>query len=191
MQLLFRCLLNSFFLTTAKNVNRFDKTNMNNWTVSITNKSVGTAIFELPEYLWKTDAAAVTTRPLLSLWTCLERVTDTYWAVKLQYYNNSIYLTESKLSDKEELASFPSIREVMAIVLTKELGFPTLLFSLVHCIRIILFKNRNENPPRKGKLLNILMFLWFTMYSLHVLQLSTKDLYCVSDQWGKVPEDNL
>lgn len=109
------------------------------------------------ENLWKTDTAAATTRRLLSLWPCLEEGTDTYWAVKLQNYKDFIYLRKSGLSDKEELSSFPLKRQVMAIVIIKELGL-SILFSLIHCIRKNLLKNRNENPPRKRKWINILMF---------------------------------
>lgn len=131
------------------------------------------------ENLWKTDTAAVTTRRLLSLWPCLERVTDTYWAVKLRYYKDFIYLTESRLSDKEELSSFPLKRQVTAIVIVKELGLST-LSSLIHCIRNILLKDSKENPRRKRKWINILLFPWFIMYHLHVLPLRAKDVYYVS-----------
>lgn len=165
--IVFQVSVQFLFLTTTKSGNRFDKINVNNWTVSITKKSVETSLFELPWYLyfneellWKfmeTDTAAATTRRLLSLWPCLEEGTDTYWAVKLQNYKDFIYLRKSGLSDKEELSSFPLKRQVMATVIIKELGL-SILFSLIHCIRKKLLKNRNENPPRKRKWINILMF---------------------------------
>lgn len=76
--LLFRS-LQFLFLTITKTGNRFDKINVNNWTVSITKKSVETSLFELLRYLYFNWEL---------LWKFMEN-----WHSSCYYQKNTFFMT--------------------------------------------------------------------------------------------------